>query len=185
MIQPLLSNQTWLSVRELREQYSEVLSPIQMSVLSVVTPLTSLLENKYGMKLNVHLHDQFLDKMNTSEAELLKADIQERCLRRKVSLLCRGEIMFDAESTLPIDVLPIELMQALEEGKRPLANLLSDQGLSLSRSNLSIAKVQDQGLYDQCWARRSILGSSSGAKALVTEVFHDANWRKLNYLAQR
>jgi len=185
MIQPLLSNQTWLSVRALREQYAEVLSPIQISVLTVVTPLTRLLEGRYGMKLDVHLHDQFVDNMGATESELLKADMHERCLRRKVSLLCRGEIMFDAESILPIDVLPIELMEALEEGKRPLANLLSDQGLSLSRSNLNIAKIQSEGFYEHCWARRSILGSSSGAKALVTEVFHDSAWRKLNYLVHR
>ncbi len=185
MIQQLLHTQTWLDVRSWRAEYGETLTPVQISVLSVVTPLTRLLEGKYGMKLDVHVHDQFVDTIDETEAKLLKVDAQERCLRRKVSLLSRGEVMFDAESVLPLAVLPIELMLELEEGKRPLANLLSDQGLSLSRFNLNIAKVQDQGLYEGYWVRRSILDASSGAKALVTEVFHDAIWRKLNYLIQR
>jgi len=102
-----------------------------------------------------------------------------------VSLLCRGEVMFDAESVLPLDVLPVFLMEELEAGKRPLADLLSDQGLSLSRSNLSIAHIQDEGFYAQCWARRSVLKAATGAKALVTEVFHESMWRKLHYLLTR
>ncbi len=189
MIQALLSQQTWLDVRSWRAQYADILSPEQVSVLSVVTPLTRLLEGKYGMKLDVHVHDQFVDEMHVEEARLLKSDLHNRCLRRKVSLLCRGEVMFDAESVLPLDVLPVALMEDLEAGTRPLADLLSDQGLSLSRSNLSIAQVQGDGFYAGCWARRSVLGTSSGvvsgAKALVTEVFHDAMWRKLTYLLNR
>ena len=189
MIQALLSQQEWLDVRSWRAQYADSLSPEQVSVLSVITPLTRLLEGKYGMKLDVHVHDQFVDEMNADEAKLLKTDMHSRCLRRKVSLLCRGEVMFDAESVLPLDVLPVTLMEDLEAGKRPLADLLSDQGLSLSRSNLSITQVQGDGFYAGCWARRSILGTSSGAalgaKALVTEVFHDATWRKLSYLLNR
>ena len=185
MIQQLLTTQMWLDVRTWRSEYGEILTPMQISVLSVVTPLTRLLEGKYGMKLDVHVHDQFIDAIAEKEAQLLKVDIQERCLRRKVSLLSRGEVMFDAESVLPLAVLPVELMLELEEGKRPLANLLSDQGLSLSRFNLNIAQVIAEGLYESYWARRSILDASSGAKALVTEVFHDAIWRKLHYLNQR
>lgn len=185
MIQDLLGSQAWLDVRTWRDTYADNLTSVHVSVLSVVTPLTSLLEGKYGMKLDVHLHDQFVDDMSEQEAQLLKVEKGERCLRRKVSLLSRGEVMFDAESVLPLDVLPIELMSELEEGKRPLANLLSDQGLMLSRSNLSITQVQAQGFYESCWARRSVLGSTSGAKALVTEVFHDAVWRKIQYLVQR
>ncbi len=193
MIQALLSQQIWLDVRSWRAQYADTLSPEQVSVLSVITPLTRLLEGKYGMKLDVHVHDQFVDEMNAEEAKLLKSDMHSRCLRRKVSLLCRGEVMFDAESVLPLDVLPVTLMEDLEAGKRPLADLLSDQGLSLSRSNLSITQVEDDGFYAGCWARRSVLGTSSGAalgetlgaKALVTEVFHDATWRKLTYLLNR
>jgi len=185
MIQQLLHTQTWLDVRSWRAEYGETLTPVQISVLSVVTPLTRLLEGKYGMKLDVHLHDQFVDTIDETEAKLLKVDAQERCLRRKVSLLSRGEVMFDAESVLPLAVLPVELMLELEEGKQPLANLLSEQGLSLSRSNLSVAKIEDHGFYEGGWARRSVLGSSAGAKALVTEVFHESIWRKLNYLIQR
>jgi chorismate--pyruvate lyase len=116
-----------------------------------------------------------------AEAIFLNIDGQERCLRRKVSLMSRNDVMFDAESILPLDVLPVELMAELEAGKRPLANLLSDRGLSLSRSGLSVAKIEAQGFYHQCWARRSVLSSESGARALVTEVFHDAIWRKLSY----
>jgi chorismate-pyruvate lyase len=185
MIQALLSNQTWMDVRTWRRQCGDALSPEQVSVLSVITPLTRLLEGKYGMKLDVHLHDQYVDELNEAEADLLKVEQHSRCLRRKVSLLCRGEVMFDAESALPLDVLPVTLMDELEAGKRPLADLLSDQGLSLSRSNLSIAHIQDDGFYDQCWARRSVLKSATGAKALVTEVFHESVWRKLHYLLTR
>ncbi len=185
MIQQLLHTQTWLDVRSWRAEYGETLTPVQISVLSVVTPLTRLLEGKYGMKLDVHLHDQFVDTIDETEAKLLKVDAQERCLRRKVSLLSRGEVMFDAESVLPLNALPIALMDELESGKRPLANLLADQGLSLSRFNLNIALIKEAGLYDGCWVRRSVLDSSSGAQALVTEVFQDAVWRKLQYLIQR
>ncbi|HIP06632.1 MAG TPA: chorismate lyase [Mariprofundaceae bacterium] len=185
MIQELLHNQTWMDVRTWREQYAGSLTPVHVSVLSVVTPLTRLLEGKYGMKIDVHLHDQFVDDMDAVEAKLLRVEANSRGLRRKVSLLSRGEVMFDAESVLPLEMLPVQLMTELEEGKRPLANLLADQGLSLSRSNLSIAQVQDEGFYGGCWARRSVLGATSGAKALVTEVFHDAIWRKIQYLMQR
>jgi chorismate-pyruvate lyase len=185
MIQALLANQAWMDVRTWRAQFAESLSPEQVSVLSVVTPLTRLLEAKYGMKVDVHLHDQYVDELNDAEADLLKVEPHSRCLRRKVSLLCRGETMFDAESALPLDVLPVSLMEELEAGKRPLANVLSDQGLSLSRSNLNIAQIQDDGFYDQCWARCSVLKATTGAKALVTEVFHESMWRKLTYLLQR
>ncbi|PCI01725.1 MAG: hypothetical protein COB79_03635 [Zetaproteobacteria bacterium] len=185
MIQDLLHSETWMDVRTWRELFADSLTPVHVSVLSVVTPLTSLLERKYGMKLDVHVHDQFVDDMSEQEARLLKMEQGERCLRRKVSLLSRGEVMFDAESVLPLDVLPVTLMAELEAGKRPLANLLSDQGLLLSRSNLNIAQVKDDGFYALCWSRRSVLGSTSGAKALVTEVFHDAIWRKIQYFIQR
>ncbi len=185
MIQQILHTQAWLDVRSWRTKYSATLTPVHISVLSVVTPLTRLLEGKYGMKLDVHVHDQCVDTIHEMEASLLEESAQERCLRRKVSLLSRGEIMFDAESVLPLHVLPVTLMTALEEGKQPLANLLSEQGLSLSRSNLSITKIEGQGFYEGCWARRSVLRSPVGTKALVTEVFHESIWRKLHYLIQR
>ncbi|MDQ7003540.1 MAG: chorismate lyase [Ghiorsea sp.] len=175
MIQDLLHNQTWMDVRTWRAECVHELTPAQTKVLSVVSPLTSFLEREYALKLDVHVHDQFVDEMSEKEAQLLKVNQDERCFRRKVSLLSRGKVMFDAESILPVDLLPIMMMAELEKGKRPLANLLSDQGLSLSRSNLSIVQVKG-GFYTQRWARSSVLGSNSGVKALVTEVFHDAMW---------
>jgi len=152
-------------------------------VLPVTSALTRFLEQKYGLRMEVRLHDQSMDAAGAVEAELLDIAPHERCLRRKVSLKCRGDIMFDAESVLPLDVLPVSLMRALEAGERPLADILSDQGLMLSRSNLSITRVQTPGIYQGCWARRSVLQAESGAKALVTEVFLDAFWRKLHHKA--
>ncbi|MDX8388481.1 MAG: chorismate lyase [Ghiorsea sp.] len=181
MIQDLLENQAWLDSKTWRAEHAGQIDALHQSVLLVTSSLTRFLERKYGLKLDVHLHDQCMAFANEAEAKLLGINGQDRCLRRKVSLMSRNEVMFDAESVLPLDVLPVELMQELEAGKRPLANLLSDRGLSLSRSGLSIAKVEVPGFYHQCWARRSVLSSESGARALVTEVFHDAIWRKLNY----
>ena len=149
---------------------------------SQISGTASFIEQKYGLRLDVHLHDQYMSFATETEAELLQISKSERCLRRKVSLMSRKEVMFDAESLLPLDNLPVELIEELEAGKRPLANVLSDQGLILSRANLTVAFVKDEGFYDQCWARRSVLSSEAGAKALVTEVFHSAIWRKLNYL---
>ncbi len=186
MIKQLLENQEWLSSQELPQEFKEQLSATQMSVLLVQTPLTRFIENRFGLRLDVQLHDQYMCYATEAEAGLLGIDPHDRCLRRKVSLVSRNEPMFDAESVLPWDVLPLELMQELEEGKRPLANLLSERGLTLSRTGLSISQIHEQGnaheKYNHCWARRSVLSSQSGAKALVTEVFLDALWRKLNYL---
>jgi len=184
LIQALLEQQTWVDVATWQRDHAEQCDDGQKNVLSVTNTLTRFLERKYALKLDVCLHDQFVDKTNAEEARLLNIDEHDPCLRRKVSLLSRKEVMFDAESVLPLDILPAALMEELEQGKRPLANLLSDRGLLLSRSDLSIALIQE-GFYDQCWARRSVLCSESGAKALVTEVFQDAIWRKINYLAQR
>lgn len=184
MIKTLLESETWQDSK-LSAEFNQNMTPIQRRVLRVTSVLTNALEQKYGLKLDVQLHDQYMSTASDIEADLLGILPEERCLRRKVSLKSRGEVMFDAESVLPLDILPVALMEELEEGKRPLANLLSDRGLLLSRSGLSVAQVQAEGIYKHCWARRSILHSESGAKALVTEVFHDAIWRKLNYLANR
>jgi len=184
MIKPLLETETWQDSK-FSAELNQLMSPTQMRVLRVTNVLTNFLEQKYGLKLDVQLHDQGMSTASEIEADLLGILPQERCLRRKVSLKSRGEVMFDAESVLPLDILPVELMAELEAGKRPLANLLSDQGLLLSRSGLSVTRVKSTGAYQHCWARRSVLHAQSGAKALVTEVFYDAIWRKLDYLANR
>ncbi len=184
MIKTLLETETWQDSK-FSAELNQLMSPTQMRVLRVTNVLTNFLEQKYGLKLDVQLHDQGMSTASDIEADLLGILPQERCLRRKVSLKSRGEVMFDAESVLPLDILPVELMAELEAGKRPLANLLSDQGLLLSRSGLSVTQVKSAGVYQHCWARRSVLHAQSGAKALVTEVFHDAIWRKLDYLVNR
>ena len=184
MISTLLEAETWQDSKLLPE-LSQRMTPMQLRVLRVTSVLTNFLEQKYGLKLDVQLHDQCMSTASEVEAGLLGIEPHERCLRRKVSLKSRGEVMFDAESVLPLDILPVELMAELEAGKRPLANLLSDRGLLLSRSGLSVTQVKSVGVYQHCWARRSVLHSHSGAKALVTEVFHDAIWRKLDYLVNR
>ena len=185
MIQSILSTELWQDAKTWQAECAAQMDSPKAHVLLVTTALTRFLERKYGLRLDVHVHDQRMDYANATEAKLLNIAETERCLRRKVSLLSRNKVMFDAESVLPLDVLPIELIDELEAGKRPLANLLSDRGLRLSRSNLSITQVKEEGLYHQCWARRSVLSSESGARALVTEVFYDAMWRKIDYLQSR
>jgi len=184
MIAALLEAEAWQDSR-LSAELNQGMTPTQVRVLRVTSVLTSFLEQKYGLKLDVQLHDQCMSTASEAEAGLLGVEPYERCLRRKVSLKSRGEVMFDAESVLPLDILPVELMAELEAGKRPLANLLSDRGLLLSRSGLHVTQVKSAGVYQYCWARRSVLHAQSGAKALVTEVFHNAIWRKLDYLINR
>ncbi len=183
MIAHLLDSESWQPSRQWQADEGANVDAAVRHVLMVTSALTRFLAQKYALRLDVHLHDQCMSMPTRAEAALLDIAPDTRCLRRKVSLKARGEVMFDAESMLPLDTLPVALMQALEEGRRPLADVLSDQGLMLSRSNLSIARVQTQGLYEGCWARRSVLCAESGAKALVTEVFFDAFWRKLHYKA--
>jgi len=185
MISDLLSSQTWLDVPAWRTQYAQQVPATLLKVLTVTSSLTRFLGQQHGLRLDVHIYEQAMGYAQPAEAELLNIDTHDRCLRRKVSLLHRKKVMFDAESILPLDVLPIELMTELEAGQRPLANLLSERGLSLSRSDLSITHIQNHEHYDKRWARRSILRAESGATALVTEVFHEAIWAKLNYLKQQ
>jgi len=182
MIQALLSDQSWTNAPAWRREQSGKVPATVLNVLLVTQSLTRFLEKKYRLKLDVHLHEQMMDYADTVEAGLLQVAGASRCLRRKVSLLSRNEVMFDAESVLPLDVLPVSLVQELASGKRPLANLLSDRGLQLSRSDLGITKISDHVLYAGNWARRSVLRAASGETALVTEVFHDAIWRKLDYM---
>lgn len=93
--------------------------------------------------------------------------------------------MFDAESVLPLSELPAQLMAELEEGKKPLGNLLLDRGLSLSRSDLSVVRLQTSDAYNARWARRSVLKSPSGTRALVVEVFHPEIWRRISASGRR
>ena len=154
------------------------------AVLTVTTSLTRFLERRFAMPLSVQLHEQFLDKVTAEEAVLLACERAAPALRRQVSLLHRGSVMFDAESVLPLEGLPRKLMDELQAGERPLANLLLDQGLSLARSDLSVTKVASGSCAGR-WARRSVLRSESGTQALVVEVFHDVFWSRLQRLAEQ
>ncbi|MDQ6955966.1 MAG: chorismate lyase [Mariprofundaceae bacterium] len=172
--------QTWCPVREWQLANMNV-DKNMSAVLTVTTSLTRFLERRFGMPLTVQLHEQFLDKATPSEATLLGCACSAPVLRRQVSLLHRGSVMFDAESVLPLEGLPKSLMEELQVGKRPLANLLLDQGLSLSRSDLSVVQVES-GACAERWARRSVLRSASGTQALVVEVFHSEFWTRLQRL---
>jgi len=129
------------------------------------------------MPLTVHLHEQFMDKISEDEAELLHCAVGEYALRRQVSLCYQGRVMFDAESVLPLQDLPSTLVKELEAGIKPLANLLAERGLSLSRSDLSVIQLEDGR-----WGRRSVLRSSVGTQALVVEIFRNEFWQTIQYL---
>jgi len=143
-------------------------------VLTVSGSLTRFLEKEYDMKLELVLQEQFIHRFDDYEAQLLCCEERQACLRRQVSLVYQGKIMFDAESVLPLDDLPLSLMSALQDGQIPLGHLLSDCGLSLSRSDLRFCRAS----FDthSRWARRSILRSFSGASALVAEYFCPDIW---------
>jgi len=174
----VLDSVIWEPVRSWRAGAHQL--PVEMGgALTVAGSLTRFLERHHGIVLEVELHDQLVDKALPDEAELLACPPDTRALRRQVSLLHRGAVMFDAESVLPLDTLPADLMQDLQAGEKPLGNLLLDRGLSLSRSDLSVAKIDTEGKYMNCWARRSVLRSDSGMRALVVEVFHPAMWRRI------
>jgi len=179
-----LQDQQWVPVRQWRADEAGV-SKDAAAALTTVGSLTRFLERHYGMRLSVRLHDQFVDRASTDEAELLACAAGSPCLRRQVSLLHRDSVMFDAESVLPLEDLPADLMNDLQEGKRPLGNLLLDRGLSLSRSDLSIVKVSGEGVYAERMGRRSVLRSPSGTRALVVEVFHPEIWKRLQLASHR
>jgi len=178
-----LSSTVWEPVRSWRAVDHRL--PAEMEgVLTVAGSLTRFLERHHGIVLEVELHDQFIDKTSPDEAELLGCAPATRALRRQVSLLHRGAVMFDAESVLPLDTLPADLMQDLQEGEKPLGNLLLDRGLSLSRSDLSVTKITENdkhtdAKYNNCWARQSVLRSGAGMRALVVEVFRPVMWRRI------
>ncbi|MFC1536506.1 chorismate--pyruvate lyase family protein [Pseudomonadota bacterium] len=179
-----LENQQWIPVRRWRSGDAGVSKDIA-AVLTTVGSLTRFLERHYGMRLTVRLHDQFVDRSSQDEAALLDCPVGSPCLRRQVSLLHRDSVMFDAESVLPLEDLPADLMNELQEGKRPLGNLLLDRGLSLSRSDLSVVQMQGEGVHAGRWGRRSVLRSPSGTRALVAEVFHPEVWKRLQSLSHR
>ncbi|MDQ6987776.1 MAG: chorismate lyase [Mariprofundaceae bacterium] len=172
-----LTGVAWEPVRHWHAAAHDV--PVNMAaVLTVAGSLTRFLERHHGIRLAVELHDQLVDKALPEEAELLACAVGAPALRRQVSLLHRGSVMFDAESVLPLDTLPADLMQDLQAGEKPLGNLLLDRGLSLSRSDLSVARIE-AGDDAACWARRSVLRSESGTRALVVEVFRPAMWKRI------
>jgi len=179
-----LQSQPWVPVRQWQAGEAGV-SPEMAAVLTITGSLTRFLERHYGMRLTVRLHDQSVDRAAPLEAELLDCTPASPALRRQVSLLHRDSVMFDAESVLPLEELPTDLVAELQEGKKPLGNLLLDRGLSLSRSDLSVARIADEGIYANRWARRSVLRSPSGTRALVVEVFHDEIWKRLQQLGRR
>jgi len=179
-----LQSLDWLPVRSWRADEHGV-SRDMSAVLTIAGSLTRFLERHYAMRLEVRLHDQFVDRANASEAALLECDAGCPALRRHVSLLHRKSVMFDAESVLPLDGVHGDLMRELQEGQKPLGNLLLDQGLSLARSDLCVAQFMGEGLYSGCWARRSVLRSESGTRALVVEVFHDEIWNRIARTARR
>jgi len=174
----------WCSARDWHAEEAGLAKDVAGS-LTVTSSLTRFLERRFTMPLTVQLHEQFLDKIKHGEAELLHSDVGAPALRRQVSLLHRGTVMFDAESVLPLAGLESELIEDLQEGKRPLANLLLDRGLSLARSDLCVAKLAGDTRYAGCWARRSVLRSPSGTQALVVEVFRPEFWRRLERLLGR
>lgn len=179
-----LDEQAWIPVRKWRPDEAGV-GKDEAAVLTAIGSLTRFLERHYGMRLTVRLHDQFVDRAGIDEAALLACSAGSPCLRRQVSLLHRDSVMFDAESVLPLEDLPADLMEDLQEGKRPLGNLLLDRGLSLARSDLSIVRVGGEGMHAGRLARRSVLRSPSGTRALVVEVFNPEIWKRLQSLLHR
>jgi len=153
----------------------------KVGVLTITSSLTDFLHKRFGMDLTVQLHEQWLDHVSAEEAVLLRCDESDKALRRSVSLRYQNQVMYDAESVLPLRGLPAALMSDLEAGKRPLANLLMAHGLSLARSDLSVGKLLIDGCDIQ--ARRSVLRSALGAEALVVELFYPEFWLQLQHLA--
>jgi len=179
-----IESQAWQSVRTWKPVDVGV-SHDAAAVLSAAGSLTRFLERHFAIRLDVRLHDQFVDTVSADEVKLLACNTGDSALRRQVSLLNRGSVMFDAESVLPLEDLPADLLFELQEGKRPLGNLLLDRGLSLLRSDLSVVCLDMKGTNQGQWARRSVLRSPSGTRALVVEVFHPMIWQRIESAARR
>ncbi len=179
-----LKSPDWLPVRGWHTGEHGV--PRDMAaVLTRAGSLTRFLERHYGMRLEVRLHEQLVDRATPAEAELLSCEPGAPALRRRVSLLHRKSVMFDAESVLPLAGLPADLIRDLQDGHKPLGNLLLDRGLSLSRSDLCVTRIGGEGLFSGRWARRSVLRSEAGTRALVVEVFHPEIWHRITQTARR
>jgi len=179
-----IETQAWQSVRSWKPAEAG-LGRDAAAVLTTAGSLTRFLERHFAIHLDVCLHDQFVDVASADEASLLVCSAGAAVLRRQVSLMNRGSVMFDAESVLPLEDLPSDLMLELQEGARPLGNLLLDRGLSLARSDLSVVKLDLEGVHQGRWARRSVLRSPSGTKALVVEVFHPVIWQRVEQASRR
>lgn len=178
MFANLCKNDDWRLVRDWLAEGGYQQKSLK-AILTVTTALTNFLEHQCSMPLQVKLHEQFMDKILGEEARLLHCQSGDYALRRQVSLCYQGAVMFDAESVLPLQDLPQSLVEALEAGVKPLANLLAERGLSLSRSDLSILQLDDGR-----WARRSVLRSSIGTQALVVEIFRPEFWKTIQQLNQ-
>lgn len=179
-----LTEQHWEPVRTWTAAAHGVTQTVA-GVLTVAGSLTRFLERHHQMQLDVQLHDQLVDRTSADESGILDCPPGTPSLRRYVSLTHRGTVMFDAESVLPLDSLTADLMQDLQEGRKPLGNILLDHGLSLARSDLSVSRIESDGRFHDCWARRSMLRSGSGARALVVEVFRPDMWRRLGVASER
>jgi len=179
-----LDSQDWQAVRYWKPAEHGVNRDCA-AVLTTATSLTRFLERHFGIRLDVCVHDQFMDHTRPDEIALLGSHEGDASLRRQVSLMHRGSVMFDAESVLPLESLPTDLMAELQEGKRPLGNLLLDRGLSLARSDLNVVQLDIEGVHHGRWARRSVLRSASGTRALVVEVFHPEMWNRIENTARR
>jgi len=184
MISMSIQSQMWHPVRSWRSEEAGV-GREMAAVLTVTSSLTRYLEKRFGMALTLKVHDQFVDALGDEEAAVLACQVGAPALRRQVSLMHRGSVMFDAESVLPLAELPADLMQQLEEGVRPLGNLLMDRGLSLARSDLSVAQIDGDVVHAGRWARRSVLRSPAGTRALVVEVFHPEIWNRIERMGRR
>ncbi len=169
---PMIKEQSWQSVGRWLA-HAEGVERDKRMILSVTSPLTRFLQRRYGVRVSLLLEDQFVEDCSLPEAQLLTIDVS-RCLRRQVRLMWRQQEVLKAESILPIGAVSVDLMASLQQGEALLANLLVDHGLSLARSELKIAHLEQDGR--DYWARRSVLRSGSGASALVTEVFHPDFW---------
>jgi len=176
-----IDKQDWCLERQWKASNHGV-SRDDAAILTVVGSLTRFLERTHGMGLQVQLEEQYMDKLSAGEAALLHTSPHTQILRRRVALTHRQHIMFDAESVLPVEPLPHQLVQELQDGERPLANVLIEYGLSLSRLDLGITRIQGDNSWQGCWARRSVLRSQSDIQALVVEVFHPIFWQRLKIL---
>jgi len=178
-------NQQWIPVRDWSSRSGKV-SRETAVVLSLTGSLTRFLERSFGMILTLNVHEQCLDQTHPAEAKLLGCVTGSQCLRRRVSLLHKKSVMFDAESVLPLECLPTDMMQDLQNGEKPLGSLLLDWGLSLSRSDLSIACIPlSESQADNRWARRSVLRAPDGPRALIIECFHPEIWTRLKGMKKR